>query len=88
MPNRVGILKQKFSQSVGLPFAGCGFPIAKIVVMFSLVTTLLNPKVYTKAKLAQLYQLRWEAEVDLRHVKTTLGREMLRGKTPSQCHLY
>ncbi|NEQ18597.1 MAG: IS4 family transposase [Microcoleus sp. SIO2G3] len=48
-----------------------------------LVTTLLDYKVYTKAKLAQLYQLRWEAEVDLRHVKTTLGMEMLRGKTPS-----
>ena len=47
-----------------------------------LVTTLLDSKVYTKAKLAQLYQLRWDVEVDLRHVKTTLGMEMLRGKTP------
>jgi len=25
--------------------------------------------VYTKAKLAQLYQWRWEVELDLRHVK-------------------
>lgn len=48
-----------------------------------LVTTLVDPKVYTKAKLAQLYQWRWEVELDLRHVKTTLGMEMLRGKTPS-----
>jgi hypothetical protein len=47
-----------------------------------LVTTLLDPKLYPKAKLAQLYQLRWQVEVDLRHVKTTLGMEMLRGKTP------
>ena len=47
-----------------------------------LVTTLLDPNVFTKAKLAQLYQLRWQVEVDLRHVKTTLGMEMLRGKTP------
>lgn len=47
-----------------------------------LVTTLVDCKVYTKAKLAQLYKLRWEVEVDLRHVKTTLGMEMLRGKTP------
>lgn len=47
-----------------------------------LVTTLVNHRVYTKAKLAQLYQLRWEVEVDLRHVKTTLGMDMLRGKTP------
>lgn len=47
-----------------------------------LVTTLLDPKVYTKAHLAQLYQWRWKVEVDLCHVKSTLGMEMLRGKTP------
>jgi hypothetical protein len=47
-----------------------------------LVTTLLDPKVYTKAKLAQLYRWRWEVEVDLRHVKTTLGMDELRGQTP------
>ena len=47
-----------------------------------LVTTLLDPKVYTKAKLAQLYRWRWEVEVELRHVKTTLGMDELRGKTP------
>jgi hypothetical protein len=28
------------------------------------------------------YQWRWQVEVDLRYVKTTLGMEMLRGKTP------
>lgn len=48
-----------------------------------LVTTLVDSKVYTKAKLAQLYKFRWEVEVNLRHVKTTLGMEMLRGKTPA-----
>ena len=47
-----------------------------------LVTTLLDSKVFTKTKLAQLYQWRWQVEVDLRHVKTTLGMEMLEGKTP------
>ncbi len=41
-----------------------------------------NQKVYPKAKLAQLYQWRWQVEVDLRHVKTTLSMEMLRAKTP------
>jgi hypothetical protein len=55
-----------------------GFRPKEIIV----VTTLVNAKVYTKAKLAQLYQWRWQVEVDLRHVKTTLGMEMLRGKTP------
>jgi hypothetical protein len=43
---------------------------------------LVDAKIYTKAKLAQLYQWRWPVEVDLRHVKTTLGMEMLLGKTP------
>ncbi|MEM1281436.1 MAG: IS4 family transposase [Cyanobacteria bacterium P01_H01_bin.152] len=48
-----------------------------------LVTTLLDPIKYSKAKLAELYQLRWQAaEVNLNHVKTTLNMEMLAAKTP------
>lgn len=49
-----------------------------------LVTTLLDPKLYPKAKLAQLYQLRWQAtEVNLKHLKTTLKMEMIAAKTPA-----
>ena len=55
-----------------------GFRTQEIIV----VTTLLDAKTYTRAQLAKLYQLRWEIEVDLRHVKTTLGMDELRGKTP------
>ena len=55
-----------------------GFRTKEII----LVTTLLDAKTYTRAQLAKLYQLRWEVEVDLRHVKTTLGMDELRGKTP------
>ena len=48
-----------------------------------LVTTLVDPKRYPKVKLAQLYQLRWQAtEVNLRHLKTTLKMEMIAAKTP------
>lgn len=48
-----------------------------------LVTTLVDPKAYPKAKLAELYQLRWQAtEVNLRHLKTTLKMEMIFAKTP------
>ena len=37
-----------------------------------LVTTLMDSKRYPKAKLAQLYQLRWQAtEVNFKHLKTT-----------------
>lgn len=48
-----------------------------------LVTTLLDPKRYPKAQLAQLYQRRWQAtEVNLKHLKTTLKLEMIVAKTP------
>ena len=48
-----------------------------------LVTTLLDAQTFTKAKLAELYQLRWQAEVDLKHIKTTLSMEHLRSQTPA-----
>ena len=48
-----------------------------------LVTSLMDPKRYPKAKLAELYQLRWQAtEVNLRHLKTTLKMEIMSTKTP------
>lgn len=48
-----------------------------------LVTTLLDPKRYSKAKLAQLYHLRWLATVvNFKHLKTTLNMEMILAKTP------
>lgn len=48
-----------------------------------LVTTLMDSKRYPKAKLAQLYQLRWQAtEVNFKHLKTTLKMEMIGAKTP------
>ncbi|MEM6445471.1 MAG: IS4 family transposase [Cyanobacteria bacterium P01_D01_bin.123] len=49
-----------------------------------LVTTLLDPQHYPKSKLAELYARRWQAaEVNLRHLKTTLNMEMLATRTPS-----
>ena len=48
-----------------------------------LVTTLVDPKRYPKAKLAELYQRRWQAtEVNFKHLKTTLKMEMIFAKTP------
>ena len=49
----------------------------------TLVTTLLDPKLYTRIDLAQLYRLRWQAEIDLKHLKTTMQMEHLPSKTPS-----
>ncbi len=44
----------------------------------------MDAKRYRKAKLAELYHLRWQAtEVNLRHLKTTLAMEMIAAKTPA-----
>ena len=46
-----------------------------------LVTTLVSRKV-SKGALDQLYAQRWSVELDLRHIKTTLGVDVLRCQTP------
>jgi len=46
------------------------------------VTTLLDARTYTAGALAQLYRMRWHAELDLRSLKTTLGMDVLRCKSP------
>jgi hypothetical protein len=47
-----------------------------------IVTTLLDATFYTKAAMASLYRRRWSIELNFRHIKTTLGMELLRTKTP------
>lgn len=49
----------------------------------TLVTTLLDPKLYPAEELAALYARRWRLELCLRDLKTTLGMEQLRCKTPA-----
>jgi hypothetical protein len=46
------------------------------------VTTLLNAKQFNKHELASLYKERWKIELDFRTIKTHMGMEMLRCKTP------
>ena len=47
-----------------------------------LVTTMLDPRQVRKGELDKLYARRWNVELDLRHIKTTLGMEVLRCQTP------
>ncbi|MBH8556288.1 transposase [Nostocaceae cyanobacterium CENA357] len=58
----------------------------------SLITTLLDGTTYPTLKIVQLYYQRWQVELDLRHLKTTLGMDVLRCKTPSmvrkEIHVY
>lgn len=55
-----------------------GFRTKVIIV----VTTLLDPKEYSKSDLADLYRQRWSNELDLRSIKITLQMDILRCKTP------
>jgi hypothetical protein len=47
----------------------------------TLVTTLLDPVVYPKHKIVELYGLRWQVETDLGQLKTTLGMRQLKSKS-------
>ncbi len=55
-----------------------GFKTRKI----TLVTTLLDPVEYPKEELGHLFGLRWQVELNLRHLKTTMTMEFLNAKTP------
>jgi Transposase DDE domain len=55
-----------------------GFRARSIVV----VTTLLDPRQTTKEDLAALYRARWNAELDLRSIKSAMQMRELRCKTP------
>ena len=45
--------------------------------VITLVTTLLDPVAYPAAALAELYLGRWQIEINFRHLKTTMGLEIL-----------
>ena len=48
----------------------------------TLVTTLTEAQLYPAAEIIALYARRWRLELCLRDLKTTLGMEQLRCKTP------
>ena len=45
--------------------------------VITLVTTLLDPKLYPADALAELYEQRWQVETNLRHLKTTMKMDVL-----------
>jgi hypothetical protein len=55
-----------------------GFRVKNLVV----VTTLLDAEEFSAEAIAELYRLRWQAELNLRSLKTVLTIEHLRCKTP------
>ena len=52
------------------------------VKSFYIVTTLLDPIEYPAVELAELYLRRWEVELNFDDLKTTMGMDELRCKTP------
>ena len=50
-----------------------------------LATTLLDEELHPKRQLMALYRRRWEMELHLRDIKTTMGLEELRCKSPEGC---
>lgn len=59
-----------------------GFRTRKYV----LATTLLDEKKYPPQALAALYRRRWTVELFIRDIKTTMGMDILRCKTPNMIH--
>jgi hypothetical protein len=48
----------------------------------TVVTSLIDPAAYPKEDIAQLYGYRWNAELDIRDIKQTLGLDHVRCKSP------
>ena len=72
MPDRFTV--RQLTVTVDVP----GFRTDTIVI----VTTLLNPQTFPASAFAELYRKRWAVELYLRHLKTTMGMDVLRCKTP------
>jgi IS4 transposase len=49
--------------------------------IITLVTTLLDPIDYPAEAIAELYLDRWQVETNFRHLKTTMGLEVLHCQT-------
>jgi hypothetical protein len=54
-----------------------GFRVQRV----TLVTTLLDPQIYTKDELARAYGLRWHIETCFGHLKTTMRMDVMHCKT-------
>jgi hypothetical protein len=76
IPQQVPVRVLRFSLQVP------GFRVHSV----TLVTTLLDPQKYPAEELAHLYAERWRIELWFRDIKTSMGMEVLRCKTPGMVH--
>jgi len=73
MPDQLEV--RELHVNVDLP----GFRTASLVV----VTSLLDPKYYSRDDVANLYRRRWAVELHIRDIKTAMKLEVLRCKAPA-----
>jgi hypothetical protein len=76
IPKQLSVRVLRFSLHVP------GFRVQSV----TLVTTLLDPQKYPAEELAFLYAERWRVELWFRDIKTSMGMEVLRCKTPKMVH--
>ena len=67
---------------VRVPVSQKGFRTREL----TLITTLLDSKLYPKEEITQAYLRRWKLEMCLDDLKTTLGLDQLRCKSPPMIH--
>jgi IS4 transposase len=65
-------------RQIKIDVAASGFRVKS----FYIITTLLDPDKYPATDLAELYLRRWEVELNFDDLKTTMGMDELRCKTP------
>jgi len=76
IPEQVSVRVLRFSLHVP------GFRVRSV----TLVTTLLDSEKYPAQELAHLYAERWRVELWFRDIKTSMGMEVLRCKSPKMVH--
>ncbi len=76
IPKQLSVRVLRFSLQVP------GFRVRSV----TLVTTLLDPEKYPAEELAHLYAERWRVELWFRDIKTSMGMEVLRCKSPKMIH--
>lgn len=52
---------------------------------FKVITTMLTPSI-DGGQIGELYERRWDGEIDIRSIKSTMKMEILRCKTPAMIH--
>lgn len=73
LPRRLAV------REVAVSVAEPGFRTRRLVV----ATTLVDARAYPAGAIAQLYRMRWHAELDLRSLKVALGMDVLRCQSPA-----